>query len=227
MARIPLNPGSAPNEATPLTVTRPRQIKSATASTIPGVVVGVANPRHRHRCHDLRKALNVLGARVLDAAVGVVDQALRWRATHDRPVKRCQRQFGCDLIGEAPSDTATGEGIQEHGQITKTRRQPDVGDVSNPDLVAADRTPSLDPVRIGRVPMVAVGGGNEGCIASRSSVPIALKRSSVDTLASAYSGASSTSGSYSSSVSLSAMNCSRAMLALRHAVRHRRGGNRF
>jgi Zn-dependent protease with chaperone function len=80
----------------------------------------------------------VLSARVLAAAIAVMDEAGRQRTRLERALQRFERQLDSHVIGERPADDAAAEEIEHDSEIAPALCRPDVGDVSDPGLIEFD-----------------------------------------------------------------------------------------
>ena len=101
-----------------------------------GVVVGAGDPAHARLDVMRRQPLDVVGAGILDAAVGVVDQAGRCDlAFGERHVEGRDGEFGAQVIGQCPAYDPSTEGIQDNSEIDEAFTETDIGDVRHPELV--------------------------------------------------------------------------------------------
>ena len=83
-----------------------------------GVVIGIACSAHAGGDGVVCKSLGIVVAGVLDAAVGMVDEALGlWLAVLDRHVEGLEGQRGAQVVFEGPSHHAAGEGVEDDGEI--------------------------------------------------------------------------------------------------------------
>lgn len=71
-----------------------------------GVIVRVGDTAHADGDRPRRQARQIVDAGVLDAAIGVVDQAVAWRAASGQcPVERLDREPRLEVIVEAQPTT--------------------------------------------------------------------------------------------------------------------------
>jgi hypothetical protein len=91
-----------------------------------GVVVGIAWPAHGALKASLVEPRCVLARSVLDAAIGVVDEASRRIARFDRLVERVLGQARREMVVERPSHPSAREGVDDDGEIDESLRQPDI-----------------------------------------------------------------------------------------------------
>ena len=83
-----------------------------------GVVVGTAGPAHAGLDTGGLKAGDVVTASVLNAAVGMVDQATGDHLpAGQRHLKRIQGQARPQVISHCPPDDLAAEGVQHDGQV--------------------------------------------------------------------------------------------------------------
>ncbi len=59
---------------------------------------------------------------------------------------------------QAPATQPTGEGIQDDCQVDEAATEPDIGDVSDPDLIGAGNAQAFDQVSLPWQVVLAVGG---------------------------------------------------------------------
>ena len=97
-----------------------------------GVVPRVARPAHGALEAALIEPRRVFARSVLDAAIGVVDQAGRRIARLDRHVERRQGEPRLQMVVERPARHLAREGVDDDGEIDEGLRQPNVGDVGDP-----------------------------------------------------------------------------------------------
>jgi hypothetical protein len=91
-----------------------------------GVVVGIARPAHAALKASLGEPCRVLARSVLDAAIGVVDEAGRRIARGDRLIERVHGQARLEMVVERPSHHSAREGVDDDGEIDESLRQPDI-----------------------------------------------------------------------------------------------------
>src|SRR5687768_18517763 len=76
---------------------------------------------------------------VLDAAVGMVDEAPGWRAMLDRHHQRVLAQRTPQMVGHAPADDLAGRHVLDGSQVQPTLVSRNVGHVGEPDRIRAIR----------------------------------------------------------------------------------------
>ena len=76
---------------------------------------------------------------VLRTAVRVVNAAFRWPPCTDSRLQRCSRKAGIDRAADRIANNAARPGIQDGRQIDEARRNGDVGNIRDPELVRAMR----------------------------------------------------------------------------------------
>jgi len=106
-----------------------------------GVLVGIALGGHAHLNPCCLQAVDVVVAGIAQGApdplVGVMNQSGLWLSCPHGSFQCCQSKLSIDESGELPADATTGAGIEDRRQVAERRGQPDVGDVSDPNLVQA------------------------------------------------------------------------------------------
>ena len=86
----------------------------------------------------------------------------RGTAGRQRHVERFDSQARLEMVGERPADHLARVSVQNDGQIDELRRQSDVGDVGDPDLIDPGRDQPAHEIGNDRKLMPAVGRvGNE------------------------------------------------------------------
>lgn len=114
----------------------------------PGIVVRIAHPAHACGNAMPLQQFSVVAAGVLDAAIGVVDQAVGlWPARRHRHRERSGCQPRLQMRFQGPADHAPAEGIEHDREIDELFLQPDVGNVGYPELVEAARHHAAGQVR--------------------------------------------------------------------------------
>src|SRR6266700_6752720 len=100
-----------------------------------GIVVAVALPAHRGSEAGGLDRLSVICRGILNAAIGMVDQAGTSSLRRDRHPQGCQRQVSSQMIRHRPADDPSGVEVQDRGQIEPALISLDVGDVGQPNTV--------------------------------------------------------------------------------------------
>ena len=132
-----------------------------------GIVIGAAGPAHAGLDAGGFQAGDVVAAGVLNAPVGVVDQARRRTTTRlSGHLQRVQGQARGEMVFQRPADHLAAEGVQHDRQIDEGLGEPHIGDVRHPQPVrrpsASSAAPgSATPASDGRESVVA--GRNAAC----------------------------------------------------------------
>ena len=127
-----------------------------------GVVIRVAGAAHADQSAARRELVAIVGAGVLHAPVGVMDEAGLGASGGQGHVERFDRQARFEMVGERPADHPAGKGVENDGQVDKLSRQPDISDVGDPDLIEPGWDASTRQIGDDGKLMPAVGGvGNE------------------------------------------------------------------
>ena len=98
---------------------------------------------------------------VLRTAIRVVNAAFRWPPCSDSRLQRCSRKAGIDRAADRIANNAARPGIQDGRQIDEARRNGDVGNIRDPELVRAIDDPVAGEVREDRIVVIAVSRGNK------------------------------------------------------------------
>lgn len=101
------------------------------------VVIGVALAGHALAESKIDQTLPVSAGSVLDAAIGVKDEALGWAAPANGHSKSGKGEIGINPVGEGIADDLFGTEIFDGGQIKPALVGRDVGDIANPGLVGS------------------------------------------------------------------------------------------
>src|SRR5215471_3244091 len=127
------------------------------------IAIGLA----AHGGHQARRCqrLTVVGAGVLDAAVGVKDQARRRPAMRQGHVQRQHHQRGVDLLADSPANYAPAVEVQDGRDINPALMGEHVSDVGRPELVGRSRCRRLGQA-IGRNRLVVMAVGGQDAVAS-------------------------------------------------------------
>ncbi len=78
-------------------------------------------------------------AGVLAAAIGVMQQRIRFASTPDRHHQGIGDELGCHLCAHRPTDDASREQIDHRSDVEPTFRRPHVGEVCNPFAIGRRR----------------------------------------------------------------------------------------
>ena len=108
-----------------------------------GVVVAVAFATHAGDDAGRRQALPVGRAGVLDAAIGMMQQSVRWPALGQGHVQCRQRQRGGQRVVHRPADAAARATVQHARHIQPAFVRGHIGDVRHPDGVGLERGHAL------------------------------------------------------------------------------------
>ena len=113
-----------------------------------GMVVRVAHRRHPDRCPRLLEPGAGGRTRLLDPAIGVVDQSRRRPAPRHRLIQRRPRHGRVNRPRERPPDAAPRPGSEHAGKLGNGRRQADGRDIRHPRLTRAGGRQVGQQVRI-------------------------------------------------------------------------------
>ena len=105
-----------------------------------GVVVGVARAAHADGDASALKACGIVGAGVLHAAVGVVDQTAGAGRGLRSPCRGPAGPARLEMIWRAPSRPPCARRRRSPRPDRRSLRQTDIGDVGDPELVEAGGT---------------------------------------------------------------------------------------
>jgi len=123
-----------------------------------GAGCGVCDAAHADVDRPRREARHIGVAGILDAAIGVVDQAVGRRiAIGQRHLERFDRKPCLEMIIERPADHLAAERIEDDGEIDEGFSEPHVGDVGHPDLIDPGRHQVPDQIGHDRIVVAAVG----------------------------------------------------------------------
>ena len=98
---------------------------------------------------------------VLRAAIGVVDTTLRRLPCSESRLQRRNGNAGIDRTADRVANYAARPGIKDSRQIDEARRNRDVGNIRDPELVRAIDDPVAGKVREDRAVVIAVSRGNK------------------------------------------------------------------
>src|SRR5829696_6724930 len=123
------------------------------------VVQSGSGPSHRRNDADLFEALAERDRRVLDSAVGMVDESRRGLALPDRHLKGVDHELCPHVRGHRPTNDLARMGVQDEGQIEEAFPSRYVGDVRQPDPVGptGHEVPAKQ-IRYGSSPRIAASG---------------------------------------------------------------------
>ena len=96
------------------------------------IVVGVALAGHALADAKSSEALTVSGSSVLDAAVGVEEEAGAWLAAPDSHIESGEGKACVDALGESIADDLLCAKILDNSAIQPALISGDVGDVADP-----------------------------------------------------------------------------------------------
>jgi hypothetical protein len=100
-----------------------------------GVVPAVALAAHAAGDAVPVEERPVLAARVVHAAVAMMDHAVRRRAHHEGPSQRVDGKAGVGVTRHLPPDDATREQVEDDGQVDKASHGSQVRQVGDPDTI--------------------------------------------------------------------------------------------
>jgi hypothetical protein len=101
-----------------------------------GIVVGIADPAHAGLNVVRGEQRRILPARILDAAIGMMDQAAgSGFASAESHVQRGNGQARLQVGFERSADHPPAERVKHNGDKCKLLLQADIGDVGDPQLV--------------------------------------------------------------------------------------------
>ena len=100
-----------------------------------GIVIAVGLAAHRGSEAGGLHHFAIVCRGILNAAIGMVDQAGARPLRRDRHPQGCQRQVGAQMIAHRPADDLATVEIQDRGQIEPALIGLDIGDVGKPDPV--------------------------------------------------------------------------------------------
>lgn len=127
-----------------------------------GVVIRVAGAAHADQDAARLQPFAIVGAGILHAPVGVVDEAGLGVSGGQGHVERLDGQARFEMVGERPADHPARKGVENDGQIDELPGQPDISNVGDPDLIEAGGDKTARQIGNDRELMPAVGRvGNE------------------------------------------------------------------
>ena len=145
-----------------------------------GVVIRVAGAAHADPDATLRQLFAIVGAGVLHAPVGVMDEAGLWVSGGQGHVERLDRQARLEMVGERPADHLARKGVENDGQIDELPGQPDISNVGDPDLIEPRRDKIARQIGNDGELVPAVGGvGNERLFAQAEQIVLAHEAQNV------------------------------------------------
>src|ERR1700739_3251982 len=123
------------------------------------IVIAVALAAHRRPEAGGLHQLAVIRRGILNAPIGMMDQADAWPLCRDRHLQGRQWQAGAQMIRHRPADNPAAVQIHDGGQIEPAPIGLDVGDIGEPDLVrSGGAEAAVEQIRCGRQVVTAVGG---------------------------------------------------------------------
>jgi len=133
-----------------------------TPETLHGrVVIAVAAATHGGDQAGLGEGTAKVPGGILDAAIGMKEQARRGSAVEQGHGKGGKNELGVDGSAHGPTDDPAGMEVHDAGKIKPALPGWNVGDVGDPDLVGGGGCRShCKEVGSNRVVMIAVGGLN-------------------------------------------------------------------
>ena len=121
-----------------------------------GVIVGIATPAHRADEAMAVEGLPIGLRGILRAAIRVMKAAGRRFAVLDCGVQSRERQPDIDGSADGVADDAARPGVENHRDVNEARRDCDVGDVGDPELIGAVDDLVLGQIAEDRMVVVAV-----------------------------------------------------------------------
>src|SRR4051812_8484511 len=126
-----------------------------------GIVVAIGFAAHRGPEARGLQGLSVIHSRVLNAAVGMMDQVSAGPLCRDGHAQRRQREFDAHVGLHRPADDPAAIQVHDGGQIEPSLIGLDVGDVGEPDPVwRSGAKAALEQIWRDRQIMTAVGGAH-------------------------------------------------------------------
>src|SRR5208337_385002 len=139
-----------------------------------GVVIRVAGAAHADQDATLRQLFAIVGAGILHAPVRVMDEAWLGVSGDQGHVERLDGQARLEMVGERPADHLARKSVENDGEINKLLRQPDIGDVGDPNLIEPCGNKSAREIGNDRELVAAVGRvGNEWLLPQAQQIVLA------------------------------------------------------
>ena len=126
-----------------------------------GVVVGIAASTHGTDQTMVGEDIAVDLGSVLRAAIRVVNAAFRWPPYSDSRLQRRNGKTSIDRAADRIANDAARPGIKDYRQIDEARRNADVGDIRDPELIWAIDDPVAGEVREDWAVVIAVSRSYE------------------------------------------------------------------
>src|SRR5206468_7937686 len=124
-----------------------------------GVVVAVARRAHAGEHLMVLEQLAIIGAGILAAAVGMVQEARRRSAPAQSALERLLDERSFEVVSRGPAHDLAAAQVHDGGQIKPALGGGNVGDVAHPHLVGfAGCNPFFEPVGRDWQWVIAVGG---------------------------------------------------------------------
>lgn len=101
------------------------------------VVIGITLAGHALAESKVNQALPISTSSILDAAIGVKDEAAGWAASANGHSKSGKGEIGIDTVGEGIADDLSGTEVFDSGEIKPALVGRDVGDIADPSLVGS------------------------------------------------------------------------------------------
>src|SRR6266700_5938393 len=98
---------------------------------------------------------------ILNATIGMMDQAWLWMTLSNGPLKCGQRQVGGHLSREMPADAAAGKRIQNAGQVHKGTSQANVSQICYPGLIRGRQIQTSELIGIDGKPVPRIGSRHD------------------------------------------------------------------
>lgn len=115
---------------------------------------------------EIGEALLVSAGGVLEATVGVEDEAMGWLAALGGHIQRGEGKVGVDAIGEGVADDLLGAKVFHNGAVEPALIGRDISNIADPGSVRlGEREAAREEVRRDGMGMPGVGGGFVGTFA--------------------------------------------------------------
>src|SRR5262249_50190854 len=98
----------------------------------PRVVIWVTWPAHADRYARCLESFDILEARILDTAIGMMHQTWRGLTLLQGRFERPYGQAAVELSTQVPADNSPGINIQDYRKVYELLLQTNVGNVCNP-----------------------------------------------------------------------------------------------
>src|SRR3972149_985109 len=127
----------------------------------PGIVVRIARPTHTDRDAGRFQPLNVASTRVLNTAIGMMNQPWGRLALFQGPLQGLLSKAAVQLTADAPSHHTSRVDIQNHRQTDELLLQSNVGNVGYPQLIDPTYNHPPRQIRIHTPGMRTIRGHDE------------------------------------------------------------------